>query len=548
MHKICIKNKERTNTMNTLEMSNKNFSHLLKEAELEHLYVNIRLRGFRFQAKISAYKNGIFAHYLKEMVALGAKVHFFEFKDGKEKTILRYERHKRGKVMCNKVEYKTFEFFAYLSDFFKTIMVDIDFKAYQRFLRAQTAKSSIKPKQAEKVIETGLKDFETQENIVSMDEEFVIANHYDGKRRIYKTNFSIKRQKPYIYTHYEDVGVVQATYFKCQSGRSTERVRLKDLTGSSFEKSLSRFFNKKSPSLEMYYFSNKNTYTSHFFTIEYVNNTFVFSNTVARANRNEETTIFAEMTVDEFIEHTPFAYDTMASLFKLSKTDFIEYMRSKLFEMNHTEEAFCVENAELNNWLKEQQLNVTATSNVDSSSLEKMLYTVKQGISYIENELSLANFKKVNTINVMNDSRVYGLYHHFTSTLSFNIEMLDGEHGESFSTIFHEYGHLIHYSLMNRNLMGQKGIEHAEVIRNFLKQYKNCSYINKDELSASRLQYYRKDTELFARLFETYMMMKTNLYEKYMDKYPDATLNNKQEVETFVNFMNETFDFNFSLD
>ena len=72
-----------------------------------------------------------------------------------------------------------------------------------------------------------------------------------------------------------------------------------------------------------------------------------------------------------------------------------------------------------------------------------------------------------------------------------------------------------------------------------MANYKNCSYIEVlKEKQSSRLSYYRQDTELFARLFETYMMLKTDkkLYKEKMEK--NDTMNNELETLLFIEFMN----------
>lgn len=384
------------------------------------------------------------------------------------------------------------------------------------------------------------------------DDVFVLKeNIKNGKNKISQINMSVKNKKPFIEMYDVGKGFSKATLlkFSYKKGNRTKYERVNNIffKPSIWMKVFNELVNGDVNVVEATYWGTPFRYTMNLFTLEYVQNKFLFSYTLTKENDNHETIYFAEISEDGLVEKEKYCMSVIASLFGKTEEELPEYMKSILIDLNNKYNENQPEVLKpYYQWAKEKGFSLDYLKSYDKNQVAKVLSVVKKGFDHLDAVIDYSKYKPLYSVAVQNTQSFYGFYFHKSSKLSFSLKLFNES---TISTVYHEYGHLIYYSLMNKQIMTEEvALKNGDLLKDFLSNYKNCSYINvfkERRISSHNLSYYREDTELFARFFETFMLLKTGKYDEISKK--KKALNTKEECKEFIEFVNKNFDMNLSL-
>lgn len=491
----------------------------------------------KFDGNITKYRN-----FLK----LGS---FLEVLDTHEnKSIISFSRKDRGKVnIINHVtnQHSIIDIKKLVEDYpilLRIVFGDAPFKENNKEKSENLTSNAVLEKKIEEKIESTMTDSEV----------FILKDNIkNGKNKITQVNMSVKNKKPSIEICDSVKGFSKATLlkFSYKKGNRTkyERVEIDFFKSSSWKKMFDELINGNVRIIEVTYWGKPYRYTMNLFTIEYVQNKFLFSYTLSKENHNHETIYFAEINEEGFIQKEEYAMNIISCLFNKTEEEFPSYMQSILVELNKKEDNNKPEILQpYYEWAKEKGFSLDYLQSYDVNKVANVLKVVKKGFDNLDKIIEYDKYKPLYSLVVQNTNSFYGFYYHKSSKLAFSLNLFNES---TISTVYHEYGHLIYYSLMNKQIMTEEiAAKNEQLLKTFLSNYKNCSYIQyfkEKRVNSSKLSYYREDTELFARFFESFVLLQTGQYEEISSN--KNALNTKEECEDFISFVNNHFNMNLCL-
>lgn len=488
----------------------------------------------RFQGNSAKYRN-----FLK----LGSLLEIFD--TNQNELIISFDRQDRGKVniVNNVTKQNSIISVKQLMEYYPVLLRIVFGDAPLNQVKKNIEKSE------SKVASSTVLEKKMEETV--SDDVFVLKDNIkNGKDKISQINMSVKNNKPSIEICHNVKGFSKATSltFSYKKGNRTkyERTELVFFKPLIWMRMFNELVNGNVNIVEANYWGRHFRYTMNLFTLEYVQNKFLFSYTLTKGNGNHETIYFAEINENELLKKEDYPIDVISSLFGKTEEEFPEYMKDILISLNKKSDENQPEVLKpYYQWAKEKGFSLDYLQSYDTNQVANVLSVVKKGFDHLDAVIDYSKYKPLYSVAVQNTKSYYGFYFHKSSKLAFSLKLFNES---TISTVYHEYGHLIYYSLMNRQIMTEEiALKNEVLLSDFLNNYKNCSYIQyfKEKGRTTKLSYYREDTELFARLFETFILMKTGQYETISKK--KKALNTKEECEKFILFMNKNFDMNLSL-